>query len=312
MTPARVVLRTPGVVIVAAMLSMVGCRRSPPIPPVPEPIVQDPQADDATADCTDADDCYARGIALLDQDPEAARPLLASSCEQGHQAACTGLAVVLVATNEDLPRARDLLEAACEADEGTGCLYLGALHYEGTLGAAEPQTALALFERGCGLEVAPACFNAAVLQTQIDNPNLDAALQLMTRACELGDAAGCDGKLEIERALAEGNARVPGANMSVGSATVDGLTVSTLECRIDGAVGMLGSLAIIGALAKRKAKIDACGAAGATADIHWVASGGKITKADGEGKEGACVAKVLNNLSSPLDGECAVTVVIGR
>jgi hypothetical protein len=74
---------------------------------------------------------------------------------------------------------------------------------------------------------------------------------------------------------------------------------------------LMGNMALLAALAERKAKIDKCGAKGALAEVKWTASGGKITKAEGVGKEGACVAKVLEKLSTPVDGECAGTIVLG-
>jgi hypothetical protein len=118
--------------------------------------------------------------------------------------------------------------------------------------------------------------------------------------------------VEINAQLEAQSSKVPGANLRIGSATVDGLTLDGLECRVEGAgLGLLGNMALIGALAKRKSSIDKCGTKGTLVEVTWTAAGGKITKAAGTGKEGECVAKLLKKLATPVDGECAATIVLG-
>ena len=139
----------------------------------------------------------------------------------------------------------------------------------------------------------------------------------MTRACELGDADGCAAADKISAAVAEAAAAVPeskiaDANLQIGSASVNGFTIESLECRVEGGgMGLMGNMALLAALAERKTQIDKCGAKGTVVEVIWTSAGGKITKAEGEGSEAACVAKVLKKLSTPVDGECAGTIVLG-
>ncbi|MFO0588060.1 MAG: hypothetical protein U0441_10995 [Polyangiaceae bacterium] len=104
-----------------------------------------------------------------------------------------------------------------------------------------------------------------------------------------------------------------GANLHVGSMSVDGLTVEDLACRAEG-LGILGSMLVVGGLSKKKAALDACGKG--KVQVTWVASKGTITtvtaKADNNAKMEACVAKVLKGTQAPFEGECAATVTLGK
>lgn len=105
----------------------------------------------------------------------------------------------------------------------------------------------------------------------------------------------------------------PGANLHVGSMTVDGLTVEDLACRAEG-LGILGSMLVVGGLSKKKPALDACGKG--KVHVEWTATKGSVSKvtakAENNAKVEACVAKVLKGTAAPFEGECTATVTIGK
>lgn len=105
-----------------------------------------------------------------------------------------------------------------------------------------------------------------------------------------------------------------GANMRVGSMTVDGLTIEDLACRADG-LGVLGSMLVAGGIAKKKAALTACAPKGDKPRVEWTAAKGKVgvvnVKASTPAIE-ACVKKALAGTPAPFEGECAATLVIGK
>jgi hypothetical protein len=252
------------------------------------------------------------------EDPPIAHAAALRGCNLGNAASCVDLGVDesmgYGGATQDFHAAHQHFMLACEAGVGKGCRYAGVLYHEGSLGTPDPRTALELFAIGCELDDSDSCFNAGVLLVEgaAGEVALDVAATYMGRACELGDPDGCAAVEQIAEAAKAQASKVPGANLQIGSATVNGLTVESLECRVEGGgMGVLGNMTLIAALAERKAKIDKCGAKGTVVEVTWTAAGGKITKATGVGSEGACVAKVLEKLSTPVDGECAGMIVLG-
>jgi hypothetical protein len=110
---------------------------------------------------------------------------------------------------------------------------------------------------------------------------------------------------------------VPGANLNIGSLTVDGVEVKQLSCRTAGGGlgGLLGSLTIAAGFGKRKGALDRCASAGKTETVvRWQQRGGKMTdvRATGaDGKPNPCVARALTGAPAPQDAECAAIVVHG-
>lgn len=104
-----------------------------------------------------------------------------------------------------------------------------------------------------------------------------------------------------------------GANLHVGSMTVDGLTIENLACRAEG-LGILGSMLVVGGLSKKKAALDACGKG--KVHVQWTAAKGSVSqvtaKADNNTKMEACVTKVLKGTQAPFEGECAADVTLGK
>ncbi|MFV8749864.1 tetratricopeptide repeat protein [Nannocystaceae bacterium ST9] len=302
--------------------------------------------------CDDPDDCMAKGtmaflagdasgVAMLDyacasdsasacqnlstalrsgavpEDPIGAHTAAKRGCELGNFGACVDLGVDesmgLGGATQDFAAASEHFTTACEGGEAKGCRYVGVLHHEGTLGSPDPAAAMTWFEKACSMQDSESCFNAGVLIVNgaLGEPDLEAARGFLSRACELGDADACAAIEQIDAELAA-QSKIPGANLRIGSATVNDFTVDAIECRVEGGgMGLLGNMALIAALAERKTAIDKCGEKGSAVEVTWTASGGKITKAEGVGSEGACVAKQLKKLSTPVDGECAATIVLG-
>lgn len=252
------------------------------------------------------------------EDPAKAHAAALRGCELGNAPSCIDLGVDeafgLGGATLDFEAARKHFELACNANEGMGCRFVGVLLHEGQLGSPDHAGAMTYFQTGCELGEGASCFNAGALLAEgfLGEPDLSGAGAFMTRACELGDQDGCSVQEQIAAQLeAQANSKIPDANLQIGEATVDGLTVANLECRVEGGGGLLGSMALLGAMSKRKASIDKCGKPGTEVEVTWTASGGKISKAEGEGSEGACVAKALKKLDTPIDGECAATIVLG-
>lgn len=110
-------------------------------------------------------------------------------------------------------------------------------------------------------------------------------------------------------------ASVPaGANLRVGSMTVDGLAVEGLACRAEG-LGLLGSMLVVGGIAKKKAALDACAPKGDKPHVEWTAAKGKVGVVNVQASTPAieaCVKKVLAGTPAPFEGECAATLAIGK
>jgi hypothetical protein len=107
---------------------------------------------------------------------------------------------------------------------------------------------------------------------------------------------------------------VPGANLTIGSMTTDGLTARDIACRTEGGgMSLLGSVLVTAWMAPRKAQLDACAKPGTETRVAWKARGGKLlsVSASGDGKVKACVEKALAGGQPMLEGQCAATVVLG-
>lgn len=105
-----------------------------------------------------------------------------------------------------------------------------------------------------------------------------------------------------------------GANLRVGSMTVDGLQVNDVACRADG-LGILGSMLVVGGISKKKAALLACAPAGDSPRVEWTAAGGKMTNVKAKASTpaiAACVTKALTGTPAPFQGECAATLVLKK
>jgi len=106
-----------------------------------------------------------------------------------------------------------------------------------------------------------------------------------------------------------------GTRVSVGSMTVDGVEVRDLVCDLEDG-GMFAVMAVVGALAKQKKKLDACAPAGAAFQTAWTWEGGKtaaveVRRSSLPAKD-ACIAKALKAAGSGPTGRCEALVLAGK
>jgi len=112
--------------------------------------------------------------------------------------------------------------------------------------------------------------------------------------------------------------QLPGANITIGEATVDGVTVKGLSCRTGGGGlgALLGTLTLTAGISKRRTELDRCAPSGKVeTPIHWHQAGGKITKVTASGPDqprNRCVERALLGAVAPQAAECMATVVHGK
>ncbi len=111
---------------------------------------------------------------------------------------------------------------------------------------------------------------------------------------------------------------LPGANVTIGSVTNDGMQLKDISCIVKnggGAGGLLGSLTVVAGLSKKKQALDACSKGQTETRVHFFQAGGKVTKVQAEAsdpKVKACVEKALVGAPATTEAECAATVVHGK
>lgn len=113
---------------------------------------------------------------------------------------------------------------------------------------------------------------------------------------------------------AKGANDVPGANLTAGSISADGLTLEDLECKLD-APGFMSTLVLVGMLSKKAKALSACAPNGDRPRASWTSAGGRLSGVRVKGASPAierCVAGVLKTVQAPLAGACAATIVLPR
>lgn len=126
------------------------------------------------------------------------------------------------------------------------------------------------------------------------------------------DAKKADAKAE-EKA-ADPAPAVTGANLKVGSMTVNGFTVSDLSCRLEGG-GFLASATVVGGLAAQKGAIQKCGKTGDKVHVLWDLAGGKSTNikvTGGSAKAQKCVGKAMKKVKVGIPGQCGGYFHLGK
>jgi hypothetical protein len=103
---------------------------------------------------------------------------------------------------------------------------------------------------------------------------------------------------------------VDGANVTMGSTTVDDLEMEKVSCK--SGAGALGSLAILGALAKKRTQLAACTKAAEAVRVHFAFADGKTSdvRVAGASSPAAakCVADAVVATVFPDSGSCVLTV----
>ncbi|MBK6920788.1 MAG: hypothetical protein IPH07_25555 [Deltaproteobacteria bacterium] len=108
--------------------------------------------------------------------------------------------------------------------------------------------------------------------------------------------------------------QVEGATLTVGGIEADGLEVAELVCAIERAP-LMGTLVLIGSLAKQDAAFDRCAPAGDAVIVHWTFDGGRVRSLAVDGgaskKVDACVAKAMAKVVGPFDARCGAVLRVG-
>jgi hypothetical protein len=113
---------------------------------------------------------------------------------------------------------------------------------------------------------------------------------------------------------ADAGGRIPGANLTVGSMSVNDMTVNELECRLD-SMGFLAAMQLVGSIAAQKKAMDKCAPKGDAPLVKWTFTGGKAKQVAVEGaasiKIEKCVAMAAGKMESAMVGECAAYFLVG-
>jgi len=138
--------------------------------------------------------CKGQGcvVAAESAEPPRALELLTRGCDQANSLAC-GMAAQMLefggGVPQDVSRARELYQRACDHGEPEGCISVGNMVLLGKVEGSENE-ALALMRQGCEAGVVRGCVSEAQLLL-LRGQELDRAGRLAGDACSGGDAAGC-------------------------------------------------------------------------------------------------------------------------
>jgi hypothetical protein len=249
----------------------------------------------------------------------------AESCDGIRECASVGIAL---AKKDDKANARLALGKACTGAVRSidACAVLSGLAEPD----ADPTFVADAAHNGCnvfGAEDGERDARAAACATWgsalRDGKGTDAdeakAVHAFEDGCKLGSESACDGAKTL-RARAErreeAESGVQGANLHIGSATLNGVTVEKVACRSnDGIGGLFGSIAVGKPFADKKRALDAC-AKGAPhkTRVRWTSSHGKMTEVkviSGDDPSNRCIERALTNAPTTVGGTCAASVDVG-
>lgn len=174
--------------------------------------------------------CFNAAEGTYKADPSGALGLYKKGCGQGFVDACERGAR-LANDQERYTDAIALAQGGCTEKTAATCGLLGALVVLGKGVDRDVEKGMALLSRGCGAGDEEACRNKKQLESNL--AKLGRGPAGATRA-DGGGRGGID---------------VPGANISMGSITADGVTLNDLACRTGGG-GLFGALTLGPVLAK--------------------------------------------------------------
>ena len=118
---------------------------------------------------------------------------LGSSCDDGEQRACMGLAYLLVRhdpRSEAYGKALTLFDGACGEGLGPACIAGAQQRRIGTARKLEAPTQVAMWDDACGLNEPEGCAGHGERLAR-SKPSWEGAFTSWTRACDLGDAHSC-------------------------------------------------------------------------------------------------------------------------
>jgi hypothetical protein len=252
-------------------------------------------------------------------------------------------------TAEDWTTAAKMFEKGCELDDGESCMRLGQHAYDGLGIDKDPKQAMLWFQKSCELGSAVGCDNTGVLfasekkyaeatpyfekscdmgqasgcnnagvilfQGFAGKQDDDAALALFEKGCKGGDENACKGVKAVEEKKAEGErsaSAIPGANLHIGSMTVNDFTVTDLSCKVSGGMFMAGTQIVAGLASKKKLK--KCGPKGEKPVVKWTYAGGKtknIEVSEAKGSTASCIKKTMKSIKVGVNATCSATLVMG-
>lgn len=320
--------------------------------PNPEPVEAEPAKPEAP--CTSDQDCVDKGKALAEAGDDAgARELYQVGCDAGGGQSCERWASAI--SDDDPELSRSLWEKACEQNVLNACfnaaekvresepekavgLYAKACSPDGedamlrslacsrggitAYGAQKYGEARTMAEALCNDTSSSGCGLLGVLYAQGRGVSADVekARRLLDKGCKGGDEEACGNLVAVEAAVEASKMAsvlpVEGANVTIGSITVDGLAASDLQCRRDGGGGLFGgAMGAISGISKRKGRLMKCASKPEDVRVRWTAKGGKIKTVEAKAssaKVESCVKKAIKGSSAAFGGTCAATFSIGK
>lgn len=125
-----------------------------------------------------------------------ARGLYDQACDRDDLHACVHLGVATVAEAGAVSEVEDGLRRACAKDLARGCTTLAQALPRG---GDEDDDIESLLKRACRLDDAHGCRMLGVhLERDVERGSLIAAQRAFERACDLGDSAGCDARVQAD------------------------------------------------------------------------------------------------------------------
>lgn len=107
---------------------------------------------------------------------------------------------------------------------------------------------------------------------------------------------------------------MPDANITTSDVTADGLRIAELACTVEQAP-LMGTLVIIGSLAKQDRALDRCASKGDAVIVEWSFAKGRardVVAHDAASKKvDACIAGVFRKLAGPFDARCSAVLLVG-
>jgi hypothetical protein len=121
-------------------------------------------------------------------------------------------------------------------------------------------------------------------------------------------------RVQLDSAQVEALLKVPDSNLSMGDASADGQRLSRLSCAAS-KMPLMGSIALVGAIAKHKAALDACAPTGDAAVVTWRVDGGKAVDVKVAGTASTatdtCISEAFARTEGAFDATCAAVLLVG-
>lgn len=283
-----------------------------PAPAVPVDAAA-PETAPAAPSCGSPQACFEAAEAALDSDPAKAAAFHKQACDQKHGPSCVRLGQMTfdgMGVTKDGPAAFALFTLACDFGNAAGCGNVGVMRLKGIAVDVDQTAAVPFLVKACQGGYGEACFNSGIVYLNGLGVPADRAkaIEMFDAACQVGHGDGCKAGQQLRDEESKPASGVVGANVTVGSMTVDGLTLSNLSCKLAGG-GLFASAAAIGSLAKQKKLLNRC--AKDKPLVTWTFKGGRAVDVKVEGakpKDAKCITRAMKKVRSQLSGQCSATI----